>query len=290
MSLCIVAACQERGRARVVFSHDWKITEGDASSENTDKLAFIKNGWPAVFAGVVPFMDLMDEIFWDHVAGIEISSDNLEPELQAARGKFKRALIDRDLQGRFGMGYQEFMTKGIKCFRPDEHRQIVDQMQIELSQAEMLVGGIMDNDSYLYQVGELYAVPLDHFGTIGTGSDLASRWLHWRDQNEGLSLKQTLLNVYEAQRFGSMENSVGQIASLYVLNERGELRQIRPSFKAKLEKQYQAVKRQVGISIDAKCFYAGVVEPAGDSKAIKSAISHSRSVTPAAIAGVTRNV
>jgi hypothetical protein len=261
MSLCIVAACQERGSTRVVLSHDWKITEGDASSENTDKLAFVKRGWPAVFAGVTPHMDLMDEVFWKHLAQVEISQENLESELQVARGKFKRAMIDRDLQGRFGMGYDAFMNKGKKSFRPEQHTQIFDQMQMELSQAEMLVAGIIKNDGYLYQVSESFAVPLDHFGTIGEGCDLASRWVHWRDQNESMSLSQTLLNVYEAQHFGSMAGTVGRILSIYVLDCNGTLRQIRPSFKVQLEKRYQVVKRQEGIPLSESSFYKDEIEP-----------------------------
>lgn len=264
ISLCIVAACHERGSVRIVFSHDWKITEGDASSENTDKLAFVRRDWPAVFAGKPPYMDLMGDVFWDHLGTIEISAQNLEAEIQGARGKFRRALIDRDLRGRFGMGYDEFMAKGKKQFRGDEHKRIVDQMQMELSEdgVAMLLGGSIANVPYLYQVGELYAVPLDHFGAIGTGCDLALRWLHWRGQNEDLTLKQTLLNVYEAQRFGSMENAVGRIASLYVLNKAGELRQICPSFKAKLEREYRAIKKQQGIDLGEDCYYSGKVEAA----------------------------
>jgi hypothetical protein len=261
MSLCIVAACQSSGRAHAVLSHDWKITEGDASSENTDKLAFVKRGWPAVFAGVPSDMDLMGEAFYNHLSTVTLSDDNLEAELQAARGAFKRSLIDRNLQGRFGMGYDCFMKSGKHSFSTKEHQQIVDQMQMEISSSEMLIAGIIDEESYLYHASETFVVPMNHFGAIGEGCDLASRWLHWRDQNDSLSLEQTVLNVYEAQRFGSMANSVGRILSMYVLDSHGTLRQIRPSFKAKLEKPYQLVKRQKGILLDKKCFYEELVEP-----------------------------
>jgi hypothetical protein len=153
------------------------------------------------------------------------------------------------------MGYDEFMKFGKKALRPVEHAQIVDQMQMELCNAEMLVAGILKNEAHLYQVGEAFAVAVDNFGTIGTGGDLASRWLHWRNQNEGMSLQQTVLNVYEAQRFGSMQGSVGRILSMFVLNNRGSVRQICPSFKAELEKHYQAAKRQKGLPLTESAFY-----------------------------------
>ncbi len=262
MSLCIAAACHVKGKPHVVLSHDWKITEGDASSENTDKQGFIKRGWPALYAGITPDMDLIGDVFWEHFNPLLITEENIEPELQAARAKFKTALIDRDLRGRFGMGYQDFMSNGKRVFRADEHRQIFDQMQREISQCEMLVSGVIDGDSYLYHVAESFAVPIDHFGAIGEGEAVASRWLHWRNQNDTLSLEQTVLNVFEAQRFGSMTNTVGQILSVYVMDHRGIVRQINPSFKKQLERQYQNVKRQKGISLTDRSFRREPVEVA----------------------------
>src|SRR5580658_2895619 len=113
MSLCIAAACQRNGRPNAVFSHDWKITEGDASSENTDKFWFIRRGWFALLAGTQRYMDLMGDVFHDHMSAVEsIGNSTIEPELQNARRKFKDALIERDLIGRFGMDYQTFLTRG----------------------------------------------------------------------------------------------------------------------------------------------------------------------------------
>jgi len=260
MSLCIAAACHVNGKGHVVLSHDWKITEGDASSENTDKQGFVKRGWPALYAGITPDMDLIGDVFWDHLRSIAITEDNIEPELQAARAKFKAALIDRDLRGRIGMGYEEFMSRGKKAFRADEHRQMFDQMQRELSQCEMLVAGVIDGDAYLFHVAESFAVPLDHFGTIGEGEAVASRWLHWRNQNDRLSLEQTVLNVFEAQRFGSMTNTVGRQLSVYVLDHHGVVRQIHPLFKNKLERHYQSIKQQKGLPLTEQSFRKPPVE------------------------------
>src|SRR5579863_9857373 len=116
MSLCIVAACQSKGKPSVVLSHDWKFTQGDASSENTDKFAFIKPGWPVVSAGDTSHMDLMGTIYYDHFASVEITEDILDNELEVARGKFKYAMIDRFLRGSLGIGYDEFRTKGKRIF------------------------------------------------------------------------------------------------------------------------------------------------------------------------------
>jgi hypothetical protein len=262
MSLCIVAECQSQGRPYAVLSHDWKITSGDASSENTDKLGFIKSGWPALHAGEISDMDLIGDVFFDHFRSVAVTEDSIEPELQAARGKFKSALIDRDLRGRFGLSYTDFQTRGKRMFRPDEHRQIIDQMQLTISQCELLVTGIIGDSAYTYQIEETFVSIIEHFGAIGEGGELASRWLHWRNQNSTLSLDQTLLNVYEAQRFGSMANSVGTDLSMYVLDHRGTVRQIRPAFKKFLEAQYKAIKHQKGVRVEPTSFFPDSIEPA----------------------------
>ena len=182
--------------------------------------------------------------------------------MQAARGKFKSALIDRDLRGRFGISFEDFKTRGKRIFRPEEHRQIIDQMQLSLSQCELLVTGVIGDSSYTYRVEETYVSIVEHFDAIGEGSDLASRWLHWRNQNSELSLEQTLLNVYEAQRFGSMANTVGTVLSMYVLDHKGTVRQIKPAFKKSLEKQYKVIKHQKGIPVWERSFYADPIEAA----------------------------
>jgi hypothetical protein len=263
MSLCIAAACQLNGRPHIVFSHDWKITDGDASSENEDKFTFVRRGWIGLMAGKQRFTDLMTDIFFDHMsAANELTNASIEPELQAARRKFKIALVERDLIGRFGMDYNTFLTKGKTAILAEQHKQIIDQMQLRLSECEMIVAGIIEDDTYIYFAEELYVTIMNNFGAIGEGADIASKWLHWRGQNEELSLKQTVLNVYEAQRFGSMAGTVGEILSLFVMNQKGEVRQIRRSFKRELENSYQNIKREKGLAINRNCFYQGTIEVA----------------------------
>jgi len=53
MSLCIAAACQDRGKSRVVIATDWKASAGIAAAEIQDKLYWIGDYMPVLIAGTI---------------------------------------------------------------------------------------------------------------------------------------------------------------------------------------------------------------------------------------------
>lgn len=53
MTLCIAAACQDRGRPRLVIGTDWKVASGIATAEIQDKLFWITDNIPVLIAGTI---------------------------------------------------------------------------------------------------------------------------------------------------------------------------------------------------------------------------------------------
>jgi hypothetical protein len=131
-----------------------------------------------------------------------------------------------------------------------------------------------------------------HFAAIGAGERISNILLSQRECNSGMDVSYVSYLVYEAKRASEKEGSVGRFTSMCVQGEHNSLDDsarlgiFNGEGLANLESMYSGLWKLPlfdPFEIPSSFFY----HPKRDTT---SSIPHSRSATPAAIAGVTRSV
>ena len=106
------AACQDRGRERVVIATDWKASAGIATAEIQDKLYWITDDIPVLIAGTVTrAIELKDTYkqYFEHLTAqaqpFQIKQTDLNDLLKEPIKIFRRKLAEEYLSQKFAPNY-----------------------------------------------------------------------------------------------------------------------------------------------------------------------------------------
>ncbi len=116
MALCIAAACQDRGKARIVISTDWRVGAAIATPDDEDKLYWINDNVPVLIAGTIhrgielrdTITDYLDQYYRENPEPGSVTEYQVTNLIKRPVAMFKRQLAGEHTSLKFGLGYEEF--------------------------------------------------------------------------------------------------------------------------------------------------------------------------------------
>lgn len=217
MTLCIAAACSNHRQDAIVLCIDSLVTTGTASSETEYKLVDL-GPYAAMFSGNIPEARELLSCYADYLARHPLQNPSLDERLEQLREPLliqKREMIDATVRRRTGMSYQKFLDRDTH-FDPGIRAKIcADIENLSIDVDLIIVGGGVERLWIFRERMERIEAEIN-FACIGDGAEAAEQSLHRREQQESLSLNETLYHVYEAKRMGELAPTVGKKTDLSV--------------------------------------------------------------------------
>jgi hypothetical protein len=242
MTICIAAMCQQDERneeSRIVLCYDWKAEQEFGGSETSDKMRDLPKGWVALMAGVMPRAEELVAQYETHLRTLkEVKDDaDLFAEMKIPARKHKENLATDYIWQTMGVSYADLVSPAKKFPESIVEQRLNEVAQIKLG-ATIILAGFAATDQgketrkplpYIFVVddqGDHQDVVRveENFAAIGTGAYVAIPALHQREQDDGLSLMQTLYNVMEAKILSQVVPGVGQATEIDVLYPDGTLK------------------------------------------------------------------
>jgi hypothetical protein len=258
MTLCIAAACETKnGQPRIVLCTDWKSEETVSgaslgSSENTDKLYWLKKGWAALIAGSETHGQELVRAYVKYMQKSKPSKwGDVQEELKGPAQAQRETLIDAYLKKTTGVSLEWFLDKGKDKLPPETVRDCISDIKRVTLNASMIIAGFV---TVQFNPGSLerrrypliFLVQSDgstrtcrDFAAIGEGKIIAIPALKQRDQNASAGLLQTIYQVFEAKRLSEIIPSVGEAQSIDVLAPGGRVWSLSDKGYEQLEKLYK---------------------------------------------------
>ena len=183
MTLCIAAACQDRGKPRIIIGTDWKAGTGEATSEVQDKLCWASDCVPVLIAGNVSrakqFADTLKE-YLIHLSKqtppVVIEEYKAVDHIHKVVALFKGKLAEEYVSMKLGIGYKAFREAVGRSEIPSS---IATQTFNEIARIDLECSVIVcifqgKKSANIFRVDTEGAVhTCDHFAAIGTGSTIA---------------------------------------------------------------------------------------------------------------------
>ncbi len=225
MTLCIAAACQDKGRGRLVIATDWKVTIGSATAENQDKLFWATGCIPVMIAGNISRAIELKDSYRSYFAKLaekkklEIDPNHIVDVLRRPVAIQKQKLANEHISLKFGMTYKEFRQAVGKNEIPSvvATETLNEIARIDL-QCSLIIAMFSRKEPHIYKVDEFGVVyTCDNFAAIGSGSPIAEGALYQREQENNMPLGVTIYHVFEAMKLGSIASDVGKEHTLNVL-------------------------------------------------------------------------
>ena len=234
MTLCVAAACQDRGKSRVVIATDWKASAGIATAEIQDKLYWITDDIPVLIAGTVTraielkdtYKQYLEAVAAAQPSPIQIKPQDLSDFIKEPIKLFRRKLAEEYVSKKFGMNYDSFRTAVGKDEIPESVaiETFADLAKIDL-ECQLIIIIFSDGQPFIFRVDSDGTVEnCEHFATIGSGSYIAEGVLYQRTHEDSMPLGPTVYQVFEAMKLGSIAPDVGKEHTINVLYPPGELR------------------------------------------------------------------
>lgn len=232
MSLCICAASIEPRPSQrflvpdptIVLCSDTRGETTTSSSEQMRKQVDLPWGFHALLAGSsLPIAREIADLFGDCLN--ERPPSNARQVLKTLRrglALYKREIAEFHLESRLGITYQEFRSTGRNTLPEDLNKEIYRELKDYRSGAELLVVGFVPTINgggwpVMYKVQDDEVWACEHFGVIGSGTDIGESALYYRQQMIFNILNQTIYNVYEAKRLGENAPGVGRQTEMTIL-------------------------------------------------------------------------
>jgi 20S proteasome alpha/beta subunit len=232
MTLCVAAACQDRGKFRIVVATDWKVSIGSASAEIEDKLYWIDDNTPVLIAGTISRAHELIETYRNHfdrlkarTTPVTIGRNDATRVLKKPPILFKKTLTEDYISLRFGLDYKSFRASvadgGIPESVAIDAYSSIGQITLDCE----LIVALFDEyrGPHIYKMNEYGDLEhCENFAAIGTGGTIAESTLYQREQQSELPLGPTVYHVVEAMKLGSIASDVGQKHTIDVLYPPGE--------------------------------------------------------------------
>ncbi len=236
MTLCVAAACQDRGRARVVIATDWQESADIATAEIQDKLYWITDDAPVLIAGTITraieLKDTYKQYFHNLISQKQRGQiESFKPEdlndlMKVPITLFRRKLTEEYVSQKFALNYDMFRAAVGRNEIPKSVaiEAFSDIAKIDLD-CELIIILFNDKEPYIFKIDSDGTVEnCEHFATIGSGSYIAESVLYQRKHEGSTLLGPTIYHVFEAMKLGAIAPGVGQEHTINVLYPPGERR------------------------------------------------------------------
>jgi len=231
MTLCIAAACQDRGKPRVVIASDWKATDSVGTADIQDKLYWITEDIPVLIAGSITRAIELKDTYKQYVEAlaaqsspVQIKQQDLNDHIKEPIKMFKRKLAEEYLSKRFGLNYDAFRTAVSKNEVPESIaiEAFADIAKLDM-ECELIIVVFTDRQPYIFQIESDGRVEnCEDFATIGSGSYIARGVLYQRKHENTVPLGPTVYHIFEAMKLGSIAPDVGEEHTINILYPPGE--------------------------------------------------------------------
>jgi 20S proteasome alpha/beta subunit len=237
MTLCVAAACQERGKPRIVIGTDWRAGTETATADIQDKLYWIDDNIAVLIAGTVSRAIELKDTYKQFLRKREkqeknkpeterepLTTANLLDVFKAAPTIHKNKLINEYVGLRFGMTYPAFL----RCVAAKEIPESIAEETLNdikriYPDCQLIIVFFLDKDSYILKVdGDGTLESCESFAAIGSGADVAESVLYQREHQDSNAVGKTVYHVFEAMLLGSIAPGVGDEPTIDVLYPPGE--------------------------------------------------------------------
>jgi hypothetical protein len=240
MTLCIAAKSRDEvGLAGVVCCFDAHISTDTYGSDTEIKLRHLPNCWGALYSGkqhrADELLGLLREVLQEEIIG------NVLAALRVPVMQYKRNLVHEYLNATYGLGYEEFYSATHGHLSEEEVRSAIVGIKSLYTDCQLILFRIAGQSGDIYTVDYNFAVAqCSNFAAIGTGADTSLAWLHFRKQNVGTRVDQTIYNLFEAKKFANFAHApgVGDRTRLIFLCSHEEMNVINERGLETLEKRY----------------------------------------------------
>lgn len=243
MTVCIAAACRDNDEEKIVLCTDRKSNSVLGAAETARKTVWLPNKWRCLTAGTEA-----DIIALTRLYKLEFKNkNNLEAETIDATIKRplhvrKLNLAEEYVRRRFAISYDEFIKFGKERLPLEvffDATQNIAQLELD---AELILAGFIGKHAEIYYTDSKgVARAAYHFAVVGEGEYIASASLLRREQQDWLSLEETLYNVFEAKTLAERVGSVGKDTDMHVLSIGG-----RRLTSLELDKQLEEMFKKYG--------------------------------------------
>lgn len=236
MTLCVAAACQDRGKSRIVIATDWRAEISIASADNQDKLYWINGNIPVLIAGTISravelrdtYKQFLEKREKDQQAKAEkdqepITPSNLTDVFKIPLVIFKNKLANEYVGLKYGMTYKAFLSAIARKEIPESvaEKEIDNIGNLDIDCC-LIILLFLDKKPYILRVSNDGLESSDNFAAIGSGEDIANSVLFQREHESDYSLSKTIYCVYEAMKLGRISPGVGEYFTLDVMYPQGE--------------------------------------------------------------------
>lgn len=222
MTLCIAATCRNHQRDAIVLCSDSLVTTGTASSETEYKVVDL-GPYAAMFSGDVSEARELLSFYADYLARHPLQSPSLDERIDQLKEPLrikKEKMRDDTVRRRVGLSYREFLDKNNRIAPGIRSKISADIDTLSIDVDLIIVGVELDakgrERSWIFRERMEWVEVYKNFACIGDGAEAAEQSLHRRQQEESLSLNETLYHVYEAKRMGELARTVGRETMLSV--------------------------------------------------------------------------
>jgi 20S proteasome alpha/beta subunit len=232
MPLSIAAACQDRGRARIVIATDRKVRTAAAGAGAQDELYWINDNVPVLIAGTVhravelrdTITDYLDQHYKENPEPGSVTEYQVTNLLKRPVALFKRELAGEHTSLKFGLGYEEFKSS-VRSHRIDTL--VANRTMQEISNIQfgcwLILPFFWEGKPKIYKIDTFGTVELcENFAAIGTGATIAESVLYQRKHEALAPLGPSVYHVFEAMKLCSVASGNGQGRTLDVLYPPGE--------------------------------------------------------------------
>ena len=228
MTLCIAAACQDRGRERVVIGTDWRVTgEISAGADIQDKLYWINDDMAMLVSGsVTRAVELRDtyrvvlERMKAREKPEEIDRLNIRRFIKTGAKLFKKELADEVATFATGLSYKDMREAVAKKEIPKAVSVPVFQhIEKQDFECDVIIVAFIGDLEFIFQIEKSgHIEECDNFAIVGEGAYVAQAFMYLRKHDSEDRVDLTLYHVYEAMEMASRcVGSVGKEHSIDVL-------------------------------------------------------------------------
>ncbi len=223
VTLCIAAACQSKGKPRIVVSSDWRVENPSFSAEIQDKLYWVQDEWAVLIAGTVSSaIELVNTYARYFTAfkgkNIELTNTNIVDHVRRPLILQKNKVANAYVGKLLGITYKEFLATGKERLPEKKFADIVSNIEDLELDCQLILCTFLDGEAQIFKVdGDCSIEVCEQFAAIGSGCDIAESVLFQREHEGDLPIGHALYAVYEAARLGSKAPGVGNQHALSVL-------------------------------------------------------------------------
>lgn len=232
MTVCIGAVCSEGDDPRIVLCRDWRGEVPEVGSTDwVMKRRHLSKDWVALLAGNTARAEELCLRYEYYLRDHTLNEKNLTVECRRVFHGYKRELADSYLKTTYGFPFDYLVGSGKEKLGEQFTATCLDQISRLRVDAELIVAGFALVSDYIDETTTLnpmlcaisenhdgdVVVSEEDFAVIGSGCNAARTMLYYREQENNMSLMETIYTVAEAKAMTRTVPGIGSSFSVDVM-------------------------------------------------------------------------